>query len=848
MNLNDLNFEMTTASPRRAAAPLRCVSRLLCGCFFLFLAVNVARAETYYSEDFEGKNPPIPQCWYSSGSAKITTDKAISGKHSVLIESPTAYWELPLAKSLKWDRADPAGVGNRPLYLSMHVYAASGGTLAFPGFRGTIAPKRRPPSGGTPISDEEQVNIAGRTGQWLLLCLDVGKALQRAEDGGHYNADHVILESVAFLVCNTGGKFYVDNIRLSTERPAGCSPPPTPITVDAAAHLRRDAKLEGMVLHGIYGGHGAAPIGDVQFHPAIVRDVKRHYLNFTYGFDYRANSPEPILQAVEQSLDQAAKYDILYMPTSYIGDKYGSAAGWSDEKLRTAMVKIVRRFKNKSHLLGWYLEEESGMDRAATCLKQKGWVEQEDPNHNVWTIFSAGGPTVQALGPAYSVVNPDIYPIQGNSANPWMVPRFVARDVPKFKQPYLVTEQIFAGGGGWTVPTLGQWRLMVYGALAEGAKGFFHFVYTLPPLYQMPDGDRLYGTMVDAYGTPSAIYQEIERRLGPDLFSVGELLRTCHPDQSLSAIRMECRTVEDSLEKAIPAIVARRLVDTEGGYEILALYSNDPEKTQAGTLQIPAAWLGDRVVIDLNAHSRDILRQEPILVEGERVPVQLDAGDGRFFAVVAKTKSGELIRRMQARRFEAMRKMVEFDCRWLAEIGVGSPYSTKQWDDLQQLCDQKSPCDALQQVLRLEKANQELIQGPRLAPVLGELDAARAQLTVAADTISKWAVPKKGQPFPPSVEPGKSYCQVQDKLGELYIGLSDLAYSHAPEALVKPTEELAKLCTQNAETLKKVSGSGVPKESCRLTLEMLKPLEKQLAVLGWSRPPTPLELQRQAAR
>ena len=79
---------------------------------------------------------------------------------------------------------------------------------------------------------------------------------------------------------------------------------------------------------------------------------------------------------------------------------------------------------------------------------------------------------------------------------------------------------------------------------------------------------------------------------------------------------------------------------------------------------------------------------------------------------------------MQARRFEALRKMVEFDCRWLAQVGVGRPYSAKQWTDLQQLCDQKSPCDALQQVMQLEKANQDLIRKSSLAPVLHDLDAA----------------------------------------------------------------------------------------------------------------------------
>jgi hypothetical protein len=687
--------------------------------------------------------------------------------------------------------------------------------------------------------------VAGRTGQWLLLCVDVGQALRDAEAESRMNPDHVVLESVSFFTYS-GGKFYLDDLRLSTEPPEGWSPP-LPKKIDAAAYFRPDPKLEGMVLHGVYGGVGSA-VNDFQLHASVVRDIKRHYLNFLFGIDYRVVSPESIVRAVEHTLDQAAEYDIPFLPMSYIGDKYArEAKTWSDEKLRAEMLKIVRRFKNKTHLLGWYLEEESGPERAAACLKQKRWVEEEDPQHRVWNTFNAG-PAVEAYGAAYSVIAADHYPIQGPNPNPWSVPQYLARDVPRFKQPYLLTDQIFGGLNMWSVPTLGQWRLMVYGAMAEGVKGFFHYNYCTPPLYRLRQPAREFGDMVDAYGTPSPIYREIQRHLGPDLFSFGELLRTCHPEPPPAQIRMECATVEDALERELPAIAVRRLVDTADGYEILALYSNDPDKIQAGTLHVPPIWLGNRIVMDLSAHSRDILHPLPIQVDGPHVSVQLDPGDGRFLAVVTEKQGGELIRRMQTRRFEAVRKMVEFDCRWLAQVKVAEPHSATRWADLQQVCDGKSPAKALQQVLAMDEANQTLIRGSSLAPVLRDLDAARENLTAAADALGKWAIFQTGQPFPPDVQPGKSYCDVQDKLAELYVGFSDLAYSHTPAELVQPVAELAKFCRQHADQLKKEPGSGVPLQPCRLTLAALKPLEEQLAALGWSRPPTEAELLQQPAR
>src|SRR5690349_12360149 len=132
--------------------------------------------------------------------------------------------------------------------------------------------------------------------------------------------------------------------------------------------------------------------------------------------------------------------------------------------------------------------------------------------------------------------------------------------------------------------------------------------------------------MTDPYGTPSQRYQQIERRLGPDLFSFGELLRTCHPVAVPSEIQIKCGQVEHNLERTIPAIALRMLGDEENRFEIIAVYSNDPDHRQSGELQIPSAWLGRRVVTDLNADSRKILGRAPILVDGRRIRLTLEAG------------------------------------------------------------------------------------------------------------------------------------------------------------------------------------------------------------------------------
>ena len=72
-------------------------------------AAGFARADTYFCEDCEGAKTQTPYVWWgdANGKARLTTEKAFSGKRSVLIETGPAYWEIPLPKSLKWDRNDP---------------------------------------------------------------------------------------------------------------------------------------------------------------------------------------------------------------------------------------------------------------------------------------------------------------------------------------------------------------------------------------------------------------------------------------------------------------------------------------------------------------------------------------------------------------------------------------------------------------------------------------------------------------------------------------------------------------------------------------------------------------------
>jgi hypothetical protein len=189
---------------------------------------------------------------------------------------------------------------------------------------------------------------------------------------------------------------------------------------------------------------------------------------------------------------------------------------------------------------------------------------------------------------------------------------------------------------------------------------------------------------------------------------------------------------------------------------------------------------------------------------------------------------------MQRCRLEAVRKMVEFDNAWLVNVGLRRV--------------RPRPPSSLAGWLRLDRHNQVLIARSPLATVLRQLEAARNELSAAHQTIGQWARYKAGQPFPPEIEPAKSWCDTQDKLGELFVGFSDLAYRQAPAELVVPTQRLATLCAEQAAGLRALPANEAPPLPCATSSTTLEALCADLARLGWQRPPTMRELYTLPAR
>jgi len=829
--------------------------------FTLFFTVTAWSAGpkpmVWFSENFDGETPRAFRVFFKGTRTSSITDTAItekrsfSGKHSAYVESNAiAYFEVPLKQPIEIRNLKIRGGGIMPLYLSARVFAEKIGDVnhnTHLGIKMSKTSSNGSVATGLILNGGADASVKGREGEWLELVFDLSERLREDDRKGVLNPDQVVLDSIA-LMAYGGGKFYIDDLRLANTPPQGWKPTDTGLpAVDASAYFRRDQKLEGMVLHGVWGGIGSALTRDISLHPLIARDLLRLYMSFAGpAVDYRFFSTEARLQEISRIFTRAEEYELPAMLCSYIGSRYSpQAKNLSEEELKAAMTKIVKRFTESRGMLAWYLEEEPGPERAMPYLKEKRWIDEADPNHSCLMIFNAES-GLDAIGPAQSVIFRDIYSIHRPPLqNPWTVPVQVARHAGKFEQPFVLTIQAFGGERLWSVPSLGQYRLMAYGALVEGAKGIHHFLYSTRPFFdqKLPVEQSLYGGLVDPYGTPTELHEEVADTLGPMLFSIGELLRTCRPSGGPDPVSITSRQVIDIMDYKRPAIAHRFLDDREKRYQILGLYNNNPDGEEAGTIEFNRDSIGENRLLDLTKQSEDLASGHVHLVDSTKIDVKLAPGGGHFFALVPKAEVDGVLERMRRVRFDAVRRMVQFDIHWLDKIGKGNAQWSAALSSAKESLENGNGAEALSKLLKIDAdLHRFLGEEKSIRSVTDSLTATRKELSgsykIIVDTFGEVQSSDNSE----EAAMLRRDIQAQQELGELYLGFSDLVFTEAPDKLHEIGKALAALAADNSELWRKIQAARRDKVDFSPLLARARNLEQDLRDAGWTPPPTSEQL------
>lgn len=824
----------------------------------LFFAATTAwsagpKPRVWFSENFDGETPRAFRVFFDGArtssitKTSVTEERSFSGKRSACVESSAiAYFELPLRQPIEIRNLKTRGGDIMPLYLSARVFAEKIGDANHNTHLG-IKMSRRASDGsvstGLILKGDADASVNGREGKWIELVFDLSEKLREDERKGILNPDQVVLESIA-LMAYGGGKFYIDDIRLANTPPEGWKPTDAgEPAVDASAYFRRDQRLEDMILHGTWGGIGSELARDIRLHPVVVRDLLRLYMSFAGpAVDFRYFSSEARLQEISRIFARAEEYELPVMLCSYIGSRYSpQAKSLSEEELKAAMLKIVERFKDSRGMFAWYLEEEPGPERAVPYLKEKRWVDEADPNHSCLMIFNAES-GLDAIGPAQSVIFRDIYPIHRSSLqNPWTVPVQVARHVRKYEQPFVLTIQAFGGERLWSVPSLGQYRLMAYGSLVEGAKGIHHFLYTTRPFFdqKLPLDQSLYGGLVDPYGTPTELHEEVANTLGPLLHSVGELLRTCRPSDGPDVVSVTSRQVIDTMDYKRPAIAHRFLDDREKRYRILGLYNNNPDGEETGTIEFNPDAMGENKILDLTKQSEDLASGHVHFMDSSKIDVKLAPGSGYFFALLPETEVHGVLERMRRVRFEAVRRMVQFDIHWLDKIGKGNAQWSAALSSAKESLENGDGAEALSKLLKIDADIRRFLEEEEsIRSVTDSLLAIREQLSASYKIITDTFGHVQPSENSEEAEVLSRYVVLQRKLGELYVGFSDLVFTEAPDKLHEIGKALASLATDNLKLWRKVQAAKRDEVDFSPLLARARDLEQDLRSAGWTPAPT----------
>lgn len=254
-------------------------------------------------------------------------------------------------------------------------------------------------------------------------------------------------------------------------------------------------------------------------------------------------------------------------------------------------------------------------------------LEQLDPTRFSSLCFF--DPThIPAYEPFLCLYLCDIYPLgRGRSAEyPYEWCRSVAKQTANRRhwmilQTFGDTPYRRSGAhGGWIVPNAAELRLMTYGSIAGGARGFIHYGFNW-------DGAD---TLLDQWCNPQGdLFHELSR-LGELLIPIGRRLLDAEVD-------FETVVSSDNEDRLIVGVLRA----PDRGVHYLVVVNKNVRGPESGVLRLPPAWR-DRTILDMAslAESSGDLR------------VSLRPGDGRIFMVGSALQTQAEADAVRANRIE----------------------------------------------------------------------------------------------------------------------------------------------------------------------------------------------------
>ncbi|MDD5707449.1 MAG: hypothetical protein PHR35_16115 [Kiritimatiellae bacterium] len=599
------------------------------------------------------------------------------------------------------------------------------------------------------VTDSQIVGatISKPTGEWVKIEQELTASLLEQKDAAGDKIDGLRLNAVhlsIYLPWSGEVTAYVDDVSIREMPPADIAawrqkdpallqPPDPPFA--------RIPEVEDLFVWGVYGAMQDPgyvfddPLDNTkdqrlqqieQVRKAAdwrLLDLRRHYCNVLVqgGGMLFPRAGQSSYDYVKFCLDRAAEYGIRFAPSTYISRHYDKEA--TEAQAEAAMRKAAGMFGNHPGLLAYWLVDELNGDAAPDFFWGKRLMETLDPRRpSLCSMNSIDD--IKSFAGILPLVCIDYYPISPvpkADRGAWGIGDSVryARTLGA-RRIWLYTQAF--GASSWRPPSAAEFRLQLFAGLAEGASGFLSYAYLQGPAWMGVPSEN--GNMVDPYGNPTALYDEM-KRLGPFFRSAGALLvgaqRLPEAEASFSTDGIFDRIVSN-VGRVRPAAIARAFRDARRGVRYVVAHNNTTGYSIGGTVRVSGTGPDDRV-LDLFA-----LREIPASDSG--FDMLLEPGDGRLYAVgntqTLAAVRGEVLRN----RIAIERDLLELEIRVAGKMGAdtaAAKAALAESDDLAAKPD--SLVQALEKALSgLDAVAAANLAGPHYASVLAPLERTRTAL------------------------------------------------------------------------------------------------------------------------
>jgi len=287
---------------------------------------------------------------------------------------------------------------------------------------------------------------------------------------------------------------------------------------------------------------------------------------------------------------------------------------------------MVRRYKDKPSLLCWYLWDEPGPAQFAPIVNARFICDKISPDKSA-TVITCGTWAVRKYAPLFPVVMPDNYPVRFRSRDPWRIGvhvRYCRQNGARRIWMMHHNQGCLKGHGSIAYPTVGEFKLMSYLAVAEGAAGLIPYHYMKKSLWQ----EERYAakrfleqkTFTNAFETHDTLWP-VHKEIGRRMTTVGPLLVGAK-FLGEKGLKVDARTITMAVWGKGKALVAR-MFERATGERMLVVVNNDPNAPTTGGVTVEG----------LAGGLYDLFELKPFKAPQGKLRLSLPPGECKIFLI-----------------------------------------------------------------------------------------------------------------------------------------------------------------------------------------------------------------------